>query len=73
MRPEYMREHRVIEVNKLRARVARYQRIADRTYDYRTALLLRTIIRELQQEIEQLELIIGSESAALEPDKGSHG
>ncbi|MFZ2006001.1 MAG: hypothetical protein WB697_11110 [Stellaceae bacterium] len=63
----------MIEVNKLRERVARYQSIADRTYDYRTAGLLRTIIRELQREIEQLELIVGPEPAMLEHDREPRG
>jgi hypothetical protein len=47
MRDHSMREHRVAEVNRLKACVARYQSIADRPYDRRAASLLQTILQRV--------------------------
>jgi hypothetical protein len=68
-----MREHRVAEVNRLKARVVRYRSIADRTYDRHAASVLQIILRELQQEIEELESIADPEPPQLDHDKGSRG
>jgi hypothetical protein len=73
MRDWSMREDRVAELNRLRLRAARYRRIADRTYDRHAASVLQIILRELQQEIEELGSIGDPESTQLEHDKGSRG